>query len=112
MTAHILYAAWDAGRPATISPAIIGDVIRGDIGFDGVLVSDDLAMGAMQGQSSDLAGASIGAGCDVVLHCTGVLAETAALLAACPALSDAAARRLDQAREAAQRARRPASAIA
>jgi beta-N-acetylhexosaminidase len=112
MTAHILYAAWDARLPATLSPTIIGDVIRGAIGFDGVLVSDDLAMGAMQGLSNDLAGAAIGAGCDIVLHCTGVLAETAALLAACPALSDPAGRRVAAARDAARRARRPAAAVA
>jgi beta-N-acetylhexosaminidase len=112
MTAHILYAAWDALLPATLSPTVIGDVIRGAIGFDGVLVSDDLAMGAMQGLSDDLAGAAIGAGCDIVLHCTGVLAETAALLAACPALSDGAARRVEAARDAALRARRPAAAVA
>ncbi len=112
MTAHILYAAWDARRPATLSPTIIGDVIRGEIGFDGVLVSDDLAMGAMRGQSNDLAGAAIGAGCDVLLHCTGVLAETAALLETCPALPDAAGRRLEAARRAALQARRPVAALA
>ena len=112
MTAHILYAAWDGLRPATLSPTIIGDVIRGDIGFDGVLVSDDLAMGAMQGQSNDLAGAAIGAGCDVLLHCTGVLEETAALLGTCPMLPDSAGRRLAAARDAVQRARRPIAALA
>ncbi len=112
MTAHILYAAWDAVRPATLSPAIIRDVIRGAIGFDGVLVSDDLAMGAMQGLSNDLAGAAIGAGCDIVLHCTGVLEETAALLADCPVLSDVAGRRLAEAREAVRQARRPLQAVA
>ena len=112
MTAHILYAAWDGLRPATLSPTIIGDVIRGDIGFDGVLVSDDLAMGAMQGQSNDLAGAAIGAGCDVLLHCTGVLEETAALLGTCPMLPDSAGRRLEAARRAALQARRPVAALA
>jgi beta-N-acetylhexosaminidase len=111
MTAHILYAAWDAARPATLSPRIVGEVIRGEIGFDGVLVSDDLAMGAMQGLSNDLAGAAIGAGCDVVLHCTGVLEETAAILADCPALPEAAARRLAASREAVRRAQRPAAAV-
>jgi beta-N-acetylhexosaminidase len=112
MTAHILYAAWDAARPATLSPLVVDRVIRGAIGFDGVLVSDDLAMGAMQGLSNDLAGAAIGAGCDLVLHCTGVLAETAAVLATCPALSEAAQRRLDAALEAVARARRPLPAVA
>ncbi len=112
MTAHILYAAWDAQRPATLSPVVIERVIRGEIGFDGVLVSDDLAMGAMGGLSDDLAGAAIGAGCDLVLHCTGVLAETAAILEACPVLSDQAARRLDAARAATERARLPAQVVA
>jgi len=100
MTAHILYHAWDAALPATLSPHVIERIIRGEIGFDGVLVSDDLAMGAMAGLSNNLAGAALGAGCDVVLHCTGVLAETAAALAACPALTEAALRRLDAARAA------------
>ncbi|MDP3416868.1 beta-N-acetylhexosaminidase [Falsiroseomonas sp.] len=98
MTAHILYDALDAALPATLSPGLIRDVIRGEIGFDGVLVSDDLAMGAMAGLANDLAGATMAAGCDLALHCTGVLAETAALLAACPVLSDDAARRMNRAR--------------
>lgn len=110
MTAHILYAAWDADRPATLSPRVIGEVIRGAIGFDGVLVSDDLAMGAMQGLSNDLAGAALRAGCDVVLHCTGVLAETRALLSDCPGLTESALHRLAAARSAVARARRPAAA--
>lgn len=98
MTAHVLYEAWDAARPATISARVIRDIIRGDIGFDGVLVTDDLAMGALAGAANDLAGASLGAGCDVILHCTGRLAESAAVLAACPALTDRAAERLAAAR--------------
>ena len=112
MTAHILYPAWDARLPATLSRAVIGRVIRGEIGFDGVLVSDDLAMGAMQGLSNDLGGASLSAGCDLVLHCTGVLEETAALLERCPILTDAALRRLAAAHEAVRAARRPLTAVA
>ncbi len=107
MTAHILYDAWDLARPATLSPAVIGRVIRGEIGFDGVLVSDDLAMGAMAGLSNDLPGAAIAAGCDLVLHCTGVPEETAAVLATCPGLSEAAERRIAAARAAMLAARRP-----
>jgi beta-N-acetylhexosaminidase len=102
MTAHVLYEAWDARLPATISPAVIQRVIRGEIGFDGVLITDDLAMGALTGFANDLAGAALSAGCDVVLHCTGKLEDAAALLADCPALSDAALRRLALA-EAARR---------
>ena len=94
MTAHVLYEAWDARLPATISPAVIQRVIRGEIGFDGVLITDDLAMGALAGFANDLAGAALSAGCDVVLHCTGRLEDAAALLQGCPALSDDALRRL------------------
>ncbi|WP_439597861.1 beta-N-acetylhexosaminidase [Falsiroseomonas sp.] len=106
MTAHILYTALDAALPATLSPGLIRDVIRGEIGFDGVLVSDDLAMGAMAGLSNDLAGATMAAGCDLALHCTGVLAETAALLASCPPLAESGARRMQAARDAMLAARR------
>lgn len=97
MTAHVLYEAWDRALPATISAAVIGNIMRGDIGFDGVLVTDDIAMGALAGLANDLAGASIAAGCDLVLHCTGRLAETEAVLDACPALSDRSAERLARA---------------
>ena len=94
MTAHVLYKAWDAHLPATLSPTVIQRVIRGEIGFDGLLITDDLAMGALAGMANDLAGAALSAGCDVVLHCTGRLEDAAALLADCPVLSDAALRRL------------------
>ncbi len=102
MTAHILYAALDPVLPATLSPAVIGQVIRGEIGFDGVLVSDDLAMKALRGDPGALAAQSIAAGCDLVLHCTGVLAETAAALVGCPVLGGRAAARLAAARAAAR----------
>jgi beta-N-acetylhexosaminidase len=98
MTAHVLYEAWDAALPATISRRVITDIIRGEIGFDGVLVTDDLAMGALRGASNDLAAASLDAGCDLVLHCTGRIGDSAALLADCPALTDRAAGRLAAAR--------------
>ena len=98
MTAHILYEAMDPLLPATLSAKVIARVIRGAIGFDGFLVSDDLAMKALEGRPATLAQASIAAGCDAVLHCTGEIDETAALLAACPTLSHAAIRRLAEAR--------------
>jgi beta-N-acetylhexosaminidase len=98
MTAHILYEALDPVLPATLSAKVIGRVIRGAIGFDGVLASDDLAMGALRGAPGALAAASIAAGCDLVLHCSGILAETAALLSGCPVLSERALERLDAAR--------------
>ena len=110
MTAHITYAALDPDRPATLSPGLIRRTIRGEIGFDGVLVSDDLTMGALAGLSNTLASDSLAAGCDLVLHCNGVPEDTAALLRSCPALGDAAARRMATARALVQAARPPAVA--
>jgi beta-N-acetylhexosaminidase len=107
MTAHILYESLDPALPATLSPAIIGQVIRRAIGFDGVLVSDDLCMKALRGEPGALAAQAIGAGCDLVLHCNGVLEEGAALLAACPPLSETAEARLAEAREAMEDRRAP-----
>lgn len=100
MTAHVLYDAWDSERPATLSPAVIGRVIRGDIGFDGPLLSDDLAMKALSGEPGALAEAAVAAGCDAVLHCPGDLAGNAAVLARCPALPDASRARFAAARAA------------
>src|SRR3546814_7473156 len=71
MTAHVVYAALDAERPATTSPRVIEEVIRGQIGFDGVLLSDDLTMEALKGSLGERAGAALAAGCDVALHCNG-----------------------------------------
>jgi len=73
-------------------------VIRGRIGFGGVLVSDDLAMKALTGSPDALAGACVAAGCDVALHCTGVLAESAAVLRGVPFVSDAGLERMAAAR--------------
>uniref|UniRef100_UPI003BABA17E glycoside hydrolase family 3 N-terminal domain-containing protein n=1 Tax=Roseococcus sp. TaxID=2109646 RepID=UPI003BABA17E len=94
MTAHILYPALDAERCATLSPSIIDGVIRGEIGFGGFLISDDLGMKALKGDFGQLAGAVMAAGCDAALHCSGILAETAAVLEGCPPLTDQALGRL------------------
>lgn len=110
MTAHILYEALDPTLPATLSPRILGGVVRGVAGFQGVLVSDDLAMRALTGALPGLANAAIGAGCDLVLHCTGVLEENAALLTGCPSLSDEAAERMEAARAVCFKSRRSVSA--
>lgn len=107
MTAHILYEALDHERPATLSPEVIGRVIRRAIGFQGVLISDDLAMKALRGAPGALARQCIAAGCDLALHCTGVLAETAEVLAQCPPLSEAAAARMAEARAASRAAEAP-----
>ena len=94
MTAHILYPDLDPDYPATLSARVIGGVIRGAIGFGGVLVSDDLAMAALQGRPAARAAAAIAAGCDVAMHCAGDLVDSAAVLAAAGPLTDAAQARL------------------
>jgi beta-N-acetylhexosaminidase len=98
MTAHICYDAWDGNHPATLSHTVINDVIRGRIGFDGVLVSDDLAMRALSGPPGALARAALAAGCDLALHCAGDLADSAAVLTAVPELTTRGADRLAAAR--------------
>ena len=75
MTGHIIFEAWDAERCATLSPVIIHDVIRGRIGFDGFLLSDDLDMKALDGEIGALAAASVTAGCDAALNCWGRMDE-------------------------------------
>src|SRR5271170_3917158 len=93
MTAHVVFSAIDAVAPATLSAAIVGGVIRDSIGFRGLLMSDDISMGALSGSLSERSAAAIAAGCDMVLHCNGDLAEMRAVAAAVPALSGEAARR-------------------
>jgi beta-N-acetylhexosaminidase len=101
MTAHIVYEALDPALPATMSAAVIGGIIRGRIGFEGVLVTDDLAMKALSGTPADLAIQALGAGCDIALYCSGEFAPTEALLRTCPPLTPEADRRLNVGREAA-----------
>jgi beta-N-acetylhexosaminidase len=93
MTAHVRYTAIDAGRPATLSPAAIA-LIRDEIGFDGLLMSDDISMRALSGPVDADAAAALAAGCDVILHCNGDLREMAAIADALPPMTDDAARRL------------------
>ena len=98
MTAHLLYPAYDKVYPGTFSAAVIGGVIRERIGFGGLLLSDDLAMGALSGSPDARCLAALAAGCDVALYCPGRAVENAAVLAAVPALSAASIRRLAAAR--------------
>ena len=97
MTAHIVYSAWDEERPATHSPELIATVIRGAIGFDGLLLSDDLEMAALAGSLGERAQRAIAAGCDLALYCSGVLAESAQVAEALPPITDQAAARLARA---------------
>jgi beta-N-acetylhexosaminidase len=98
MTAHIVYKAIDADRPATLSAAVIGDVVRGHIGFDGLLVGDDISMKALDGKLADLARGMLAAGCDIVMHCNGKASEMAEIAGAVGPMSAAAAERVRQGR--------------
>ena len=105
MTAHIVYPALDPNLPATLSPFVIGEIVRRRFGFQGVLVTDDLAMKALAGEPADLALQALAAGCDLALYCSGAFAPTAALLACCPDANDLARDRMARARAKAARAR-------
>ncbi len=93
MTAHIVFSAID-DRPATQSTLVIERIIRGEIGFEGVLFSDDLSMEALVGGLGERASVSLEAGCDVVEHCNGVLEEMSEVAAAVGPLSDGAQTRI------------------
>lgn len=103
MTAHVVYAALDAGNPATTSARVIKDVVRAQIGFDGLLMTDDLSMHALSGDFSARTKASLSAGCDVVLHCNGLLDEMRPVAEAAPQLSGKALERADRATAMARR---------
>lgn len=95
MTAHVIYSAYDAERPATTSPRVIHDVIRDEIGFAGVLISDDLSMKALSGSYAERRAASLAAGCDLVLHCNGEMEEMEPVAAGCPTLPASVRKRLE-----------------
>jgi beta-N-acetylhexosaminidase len=97
MTAHVVYAAIDAKHPATTSKKAVRKVIRQAIGFDGLLMSDDLSMKALEGGFAERAHAALAAGCDVVLHCNGDMAEMKAVVSGCRPLAGRARRRADTA---------------
>jgi len=84
MTAHVVFTAVDPIAPATISGTIVRDVIRDSIGFKGLLMSDDISMGALSGSIAERSRAVIAAGCDVVLHCNGAMPEMRAVAAEAP----------------------------
>lgn len=99
MTAHIVFDAIDSERPATVSPRVIDEIIRGFIGFEGVVLSDDIGMEALSGTPAERARAVIEAGCDVVLECWGKLDVMQSIAPVVPRLSDASAERLARAEE-------------
>ncbi|GAB4138921.1 MAG: beta-N-acetylhexosaminidase [Sphingomonadales bacterium] len=93
MTAHIVYQAIDPTAPATQSAKVIGEVIRGALGFKGLIVTDDIDMRALAGDPASRARAAWAAGCDIVVQCNGVLADMRAVADAAPALRGAAGAR-------------------
>jgi beta-N-acetylhexosaminidase len=97
MTAHVVFSALDPAQPATTSATIIEQVIRGVIGFQGLLMSDDVSMNALSGSIAERTRAIFAAGCDIVLHCNGKLDEMRDVAAATPELSGKA---LERARRA------------
>jgi len=94
MTAHVIFTVLDADEPATTSARVISSLIRGDMGFGGLLMSDDLSMKALSGSFAERRTRVLEAGCDVVLHCNGVMAEMSEIAGGCPPLTPEAERRL------------------
>lgn len=97
MTAHVVFSAIDAIAPATTSVTMVQQVIRGFIGFRGLLMSDDVSMNALSGSLAERSRAALAAGCDVVLHCNGKLEEMTEVASVAPLLSGEALRRAEAA---------------
>jgi len=97
MTGHIMFPAWDAGRCSTLSPTIIGEIIRGRIGFDGFLMSDDLDMQALKGDVPSRAAGAVAAGCDVALNCWGRMEEMVGIANVLPSITAVGRERLARA---------------
>lgn len=99
MTGHLLFTAWDSENPATLSPIVIEEIIRGRIGFDGLLLTDDIDMEALDGSVPERARRAIAAGCDLVLNCWARPVDMRAIANDLPAISDRSQVRLDRALE-------------
>lgn len=102
MTAHVVYAAIDPDHPATTSSIMINDVIRDAIGFEGALMTDDIAMGALSGSIAERTRAALAAGCDLILHCNGNLKQMQQVASNACDLEGAAAERASAALSARQ----------
>ncbi|MDP3908091.1 beta-N-acetylhexosaminidase [Novosphingobium sp.] len=97
MTGHIRFTAWDADHPATQSPFVVSEIIRKMIGFDGLLLTDDLDMQALAGTVPERAATALAAGCDIALNCWARLDDMTGIAARCPTMSAATAERLERA---------------
>lgn len=96
MTGHLLFTAWDADNPATLSPTVIREIIRGRIGFGGLLLTDDIDMEALTGSVPERSERAIAAGCDVVLNCWARMDDMVGIAERCGTLSPSAETRLAQ----------------
>lgn len=90
MVAHVVYTAVDAAQPATVSTVLVETVLRGRLGFAGVLIADDIGMQALAGSLPERAAATLASGMDLTLHCSGILADMKAISQAVPAMGEAA----------------------
>lgn len=99
MTGHLLFTAWDEANPATLSPTIIRNVIRERIGFDGLLLTDDIDMEALGGTIPERAARAHAAGCDIILNCWAKMPDMIGICEVLPAMSTLTAARLDRALE-------------
>lgn len=97
MTGHLVFTAWDAENPATLSATVIREVIRGSIGFDGLLLTDDIDMEALGGSIPERAARAHAAGCDIILNCWAKMDDMQGICDVLPAMSDVTAARLDRA---------------
>jgi len=97
MTGHLVFTAWDPQNPATLSQTVIGDIIRGSIGFEGLLLTDDIDMEALGGSIPERAARAQAAGCDIVLNCWAKMDDMAGICEVLSPMSDATAVRLDRA---------------
>ena len=97
MTSHIVFEAWDREQPATLSPIVIEEIIRKRIGFDGLLMTDDIDMKALSGSAGDKAAGAVAAGCDLVLDCWARMGEMEDIAARVPTISEVSRVRLDRA---------------
>ncbi len=100
MSAHIVFTAWDADNPATLSPKVVDEVIRGTIGFDGLLLSDDIDMQALSGAIPDRSRRALAAGCDIVLNCWAKMDDQIAIAESCGAMSADSRDRLERVHDA------------
>jgi beta-N-acetylhexosaminidase len=107
MTAHVLYEAIDPKAALTVSAGGVKDIVRGHVGFDGLLLSDDLSMQALGGTLGERAGRALAAGCDIALHCNGKMDEMIEVMGRTGVMTSLAGQRFDAGRQALARMRAP-----